>query len=62
MTVQGHCFLIFLHENNGWWDMELVQNRLVGLWSELLSQYKYAPVRKGVKGDDATGGDDDIEW
>ena len=42
--------------------MELVQNMLVGLWNEHPSQYDYTPIKKGVKGDDATGDDDDFEW
>ena len=35
---------VSLHENNKWWDIELVQSIIVGLWKEWLSKYNYTIV------------------
>ena len=35
---------VSLHENNEWWDIELVQSIIVGLWKEWLSKYNYTIV------------------
>ena len=54
--------IVFLRENKDWWDMELVQNMIVGQWNDRLSQYDYTPVPQGNEKDNATGEDDDFEW
>ena len=54
--------IVFLCENKDWWDMELVQNMIVGRWNDRLSQYDYTPVPQGNEKDNATGDDDDFEW
>ena len=52
------CVIVFLHESNEWWDVQLVQDLFVGLWNDCLSDYDYIAVEEGVNEPDG----DDFEW
>ena len=44
--------IICLHENIDWWDIELVQSMIVGLWKERLSKYDYTTITARDEGDE----------
>ena len=44
--------IVFLKENVEWWDENLVQEMVAGVWSQKLSVYDYTITEYDHEGDD----------